>query len=68
LLAQRYERRSTIITGNLPFSEWVKVFGDESSHPSLDRLEIMPIRATRGASYRNNKRRRNHFSSRSAAI
>jgi DNA replication protein DnaC len=25
LLAQRYERRSTIITTNLTFSEWVKV-------------------------------------------
>jgi DNA replication protein DnaC len=33
LLAQRYERRSTIIPSNLAFSEWVKVFADESLPP-----------------------------------
>jgi DNA replication protein DnaC len=59
LLAQRYERRSTIITTNLTFSEWAKVFGDEKlSTALLDRLtHHAHILATRGDSYRTHKRK-----------
>jgi DNA replication protein DnaC len=59
LLAQRYERRSTIITSNLAFSEWVKVFADETLTTALlDRLtHHAHILTSRGDSYRASKRK-----------
>lgn len=58
LLSERYETRSTIVTTNLTFGEWVQVFGDEKLTTALlDRLtHHAHILTTRGNSYRTNKR------------
>lgn len=60
LLADRYERRSTMLTTNLAFSEWVHVFRDEKLTTALlDRLSHhAEILTTRGDSYRTRQRRR----------
>jgi DNA replication protein DnaC len=58
LLADRYERRSTVVTSNLNFGEWVQVFGSEKLTTALlDRLaHHAHIITTKGASFRTKKR------------
>lgn len=60
LLSERYERRSTLITTNLAFSEWVQVFGDAKLTTALlDRLgHHSHILTTRGPSYRGRNKER----------
>ena len=60
LLADRYERRSTLITTNLAFGEWVQVFGSEKLTTALlDRIgHHAHILTTKGDSYRTRNRRK----------
>lgn len=60
LISERYERRSTLITTNLAFSEWVQVFGDAKLTTALlDRLgHHSHILTTRGQSFRSRNRDR----------
>jgi DNA replication protein DnaC len=57
LLSERHEIRSTMITTNLSFGEWVQVFGDEKLTTALlDRLgHHAHVLTTRGSSYRTRK-------------
>ena len=54
LLSDRYETKSTALTSNLNFGEWVQVFGDEKLTTALlDRLgHHAHILLTRGPSRR----------------
>jgi DNA replication protein DnaC len=58
LISERHEIRSTLITTNLSFGEWVEVFGDEKLTTALlDRLgHHAHVLTTRGGSYRMLKR------------
>lgn len=58
LLSDRYEHRSTIVTTNLAFSEWVQVFGCQKLTTALlDRLvHHAQILTTTGESYRTRAR------------
>jgi hypothetical protein len=58
--SERNETRSTLLTTNLSFGEWVQVFGDEKRTIALlDRLgRHAHVLTTRGESYRTRKRRR----------
>lgn len=58
-IANRYERKSVLVTSNLSFSEWPKVFaGDEKLTTALlDRLaDRATIITTRGKSFRMRRR------------
>jgi DNA replication protein DnaC len=59
LLADRYERRATVVTSNLSFGEWVQVFGNEKlTLALLDRLtHHAHIVTTKGDSFRLRRRR-----------
>jgi len=59
LITDRYERRSVVVTTNLPFAEWVTVFaGDEKLTTALlDRLaHHATVITTKGKSYRMRQR------------
>jgi DNA replication protein DnaC len=59
LFTERYERRSIVVTTNLPFAEWVKVFGGDEKLTTalLDRLaHHATVITTKGKSYRMRKR------------
>mgnify|MGYP001166155971 FL=1 len=59
VLSERYERRATLVTTNLAFSEWPRVFGDDEKLAAalLDRLaHHAEVLTSRGTSYRMKKR------------
>lgn len=59
LLSERYERRATMLTTNLAFSEWGQVFQDEKLTVALlDRIgHHAHILTTKGSSFRARKRK-----------
>lgn len=61
LLSERYERRSTMVTTNLSFGEWVQVMGGDEKLTTalLDRLSHHAhILTTKGGSYRRQEQAR----------
>jgi DNA replication protein DnaC len=61
LITARYERRSIVVTTNLPFADWVTIFaGDEKLTTALlDRLaHHATVITTKGKSYRMRQRQR----------
>jgi DNA replication protein DnaC len=60
IVAERYERKSTIITSNRAMEEWPEVFGNELlASAALDRLtHRAQVLVMRGQSYRQRSRRK----------
>jgi DNA replication protein DnaC len=59
VVAERYERRSVLVTTNLSFAEWVKVFGGDEKLTTalLDRLaHHATVITTKGKSFRMRRR------------
>jgi DNA replication protein DnaC len=59
LMSQRHQRRSTIVTTNLAFSEWPSAFGGDEKLTAalLDRLaETATVVTTKGKSFRMRRR------------
>jgi DNA replication protein DnaC len=60
LLAERYEKSSVLVTSNLAFGEWTKVFGGDEKLTTalLDRLaHHATVIVTKGKSFRMRKKR-----------
>lgn len=59
VLSERYERRATLVTTNLAFSEWPRVFGNDEKLAAalLDRLaHHAEVLTTKGSSFRMRQR------------
>jgi DNA replication protein DnaC len=61
LIAERYERRSVLITSNLVFSDWERIFKDPmATAAAIDRLvHHAAILEFNVPSYRTRERRKN---------
>jgi len=64
VISQRYERGSTLVTSNLPFEDWISVFGSERLTGALfDRLtHHVHILEANGDSYRLKQSKARHAS------
>ena len=63
-ISQRYERRSLVVTTNLPFARWAEVFLDATAAAAvIDRIvHHATVLTTAGDSYRLKAATRNHAS------
>lgn len=68
MFSQRYERGSAIVTSNLPFDEWTRVFASERlTGALLDRLtHHVHILEMNGDSYRLRQSKRRQRDARAA--